>query len=335
MNLWRVPIDEASGKVLGPARPERLPAREVGGFAISRDGRVVVYVDRETTYAIDRLTFDAEARLIGKPEEIYESSQEMADFDVSFDGEAVRVRFARGRAGRHLRPRIRRNGAAAAHGRRLPRPASGVLPRRQAARVSLRPQRPVRHLDDRDRRQRPGADDEIDRRHDHRAPLVSGRQARGDQQRKGVLRRHARREGRSPRKCRRSPSRDQQTFFLPLAWSGDGQHLLGAISRLPDRQTIGLGFYSPETNTLSEPFRGITTAGNARRGSFLGNRAIHLDIDGIHVADLAAGTERVVVPNTDVGRYNYVMCRSATTCYVVRASDNADIWQRAEGAPAR
>ena len=86
MNLWSVPIDEASGKVLGPARSERLPAREVGGFALSRDGRVVVYVDRETTYAIDRLTFDAEARLIGKPDEIYESSQEMTDSDLSPDG---------------------------------------------------------------------------------------------------------------------------------------------------------------------------------------------------------------------------------------------------------
>jgi Tol biopolymer transport system component len=81
-----VPIDEASGKVLGPARSERLPAREVGGFALSRDGRFVVYVDRETTYAIDRLTFDAEARLIGKPDEIYESSQEMTDSDLSPDG---------------------------------------------------------------------------------------------------------------------------------------------------------------------------------------------------------------------------------------------------------
>ena len=31
MNLWRVPIDEATGKTLGPAERERLPAREVGG----------------------------------------------------------------------------------------------------------------------------------------------------------------------------------------------------------------------------------------------------------------------------------------------------------------
>ena len=90
-------------------------------------------------------------------------------------------------------------------------------------------------------------------------------------------------------KMQKIPEPGPSTFFLPLAWSGDGQHLLGAVSRLPDRQTNGLLFYSPETNTLSEPFHGIKTAGNARRGSFLGNRAVHLDNDGIHVADLAAG----------------------------------------------
>ena len=119
MNLWRVPIDEASGKVLGPARSERLPAREVGGFALSRDGRVVVYVDRETTYAIDRLTFDAEGRLVGKPEEIYESSQEMTDSDLSPDGKlfAFDSSAARRTTSSSSDPTER---AAAAHRRRLP-----------------------------------------------------------------------------------------------------------------------------------------------------------------------------------------------------------------------
>ena len=90
MNLWRVPIDEATGKTLGPAEPERLPAREVGGLAVARDGRHLAYVDRQTTYAIDRLTFDAQGRLSGKPEEVYESSQEISDFGLSPEREDVR-----------------------------------------------------------------------------------------------------------------------------------------------------------------------------------------------------------------------------------------------------
>ena len=234
MNLWRVPIDEASGKPLGPAAA-REAARARGGRLRPLAGRPgVVYVDRETTYAIDRLTFDAEGRLIGKPEEIYESSQEMADFDVSPDGKLFAFDSRGGAQDDIFVVAVRRQGAAAAHRRRLPRPAPGVLSRRQAARVPLRPQRPVRHLDDRDRRQRPDADDEIDGRHDHRAPLVSGRQAHRDQQREGPPSSPRSTTRVSPRRCRRSPSRTP-TFFLPLAWSSDGQHLLGAISRLPDR----------------------------------------------------------------------------------------------------
>ena len=58
MNLWKVPIDEATGKTLGPAEPQILPAREVGGFALSRDGRHAAYVVRENTYSLDRLVFD-------------------------------------------------------------------------------------------------------------------------------------------------------------------------------------------------------------------------------------------------------------------------------------
>ena len=86
MNLWRVPIDEATGRTLGEPTPEMLPAREVGGLALSRDGRYAAYVVRENTYSIDRLTFDTSGALTGKPEPVLESSQEMADFDVSADG---------------------------------------------------------------------------------------------------------------------------------------------------------------------------------------------------------------------------------------------------------
>jgi len=58
----------------------------VGGFTLPRDGRSVAYVDRGTTYAFDRLRFDAQGGLVGNPEEISTSSQEMSDFDVSPDG---------------------------------------------------------------------------------------------------------------------------------------------------------------------------------------------------------------------------------------------------------
>ncbi len=89
MNLWRIPIDEATGKVLGRAEPLSLPAREVGGLAVAKDGRHIAFVDRRTTHAIERIAFDADGQSTGKPDVVYEGSQEIADFDVSPDGRSL------------------------------------------------------------------------------------------------------------------------------------------------------------------------------------------------------------------------------------------------------
>jgi len=120
-----------------------------------------------------------------------------------------------------------------------------------------------------------------------------------------------------------------------VGWSPDGRRLLCSLLRLPDRISIGLAFYSPESNTLSEPIRGVATHGLARLGGFLGDRLILLDNDGVHVIDPAAGADRLVVPTTDTGRYSYITCRDATMCYAARASDNADIWLRSEAEVGR
>jgi Tol biopolymer transport system component len=333
MNLWKVPIDEASGKTLGPAQPERLPAREVGGLAVSRDRRVLAYVDREVTYSIDRLTFDAEGRLVGKPEEVYESSLEMADFDVSPDGKMFAF-DSRGGAQDDIF-------TVQSDGKGL----------RQLTDDAYRDRHPVfspdgRHLafhSDRSGRYeiwtiatdgsnltqltKTTGDTIIeplwspDGRHIAMNTGKASTVVTLDE--KGVVAR-----------TQTIPEPAAKSFAYPVSWSADGQRLLAAISRLPDRETTGLIFFSPETNTLSEPIRGITTAGTARRGGFLGSRVVFIDIDGIHVADLAAGTDQLVVPYTDVGRYSYVTCRGMTTCYGVRANDNADIWARTEAGTA-
>ena len=327
MNLWKVAIDEASGRPLGPPQPERLPAREVGGFALSRDGRSVAYVDRETTYAFDRLRFDAEGRLVGKPEEITSSSQEMADFDVSPDGKMFAF-DSRGGAQDDLF-------VVQSDGKGLRQLTDDVYRDRHpvfspdARRLAFHSDRSGRYeiwtiaIDGSTLTQLTKTNGENffeptwspDGR---RLALTNGTKAflltldeRGAVTRTQPI-----------------PEPAANTFAYPLAWSADGKRLLAALSRLPDRETLGLVFYSPEFNTVSDPIRGIPTAGTARRGGFLADRIVFSDSDGIHVVDPAAGTDRLVVPHTDVGRYNSVTCRGGTTCYAVRMSDNADIWQR-------
>jgi hypothetical protein len=46
------------------------------------------------------------------------------------------------------------------------------------------------------------------------------------------------------------------------------------------------------------------------------------------VADPGSGSDRLVIPGA--GRLGSIACRG-TTCYVVNAKDNADIWLRTAG----
>jgi serine/threonine protein kinase/Tol biopolymer transport system component len=325
MNLWRVPIDEASGKTLGPPVPERLPAREVGGFALSRDGRSVAYVDRETTFAFDRLQFDAAGRLVGNPVEISSSSQEMSDFDVSPD-QTLFAFDTRGAAQDDLF-------VVRSDGKGLRQLTDDVYRDRHPVfspdgkRLAFHSDRSGRYeiwtvaTDGSDLRQltKTTGDTTIE-------PLWSP-DGRFIATNTGKVCSVLELDGKGAvAKTRAVSQADPHTAVYPLGWSADGRRLVCALVRLPDRVTFGLANYSPDTNTLSES-RGIRTAGAARRGGFLGDRAIFVDADGIRVADLAAGTERLAVPYGDVARYSYVTCRG-TICYAARMSDNSDIWLR-------
>ena len=69
----------------------------------------------------------------------------------------------------------------------------------------------------------------------------------------------------------------------------------------------------------------------------MGNRyLLYGENDGLFVMDLTNGDKRLVVQRPSNGSFQSLACvRTSTTCYVVRSSDNADIWQRTEAAPAR
>jgi eukaryotic-like serine/threonine-protein kinase len=87
MNLWRIPIDEQTGKTRGPPEPRTLPAREIYGFALSRDGKRLAYVASETAFSLERLAVDpATGSAIGQPVEILQISQPISNPVVSPDG---------------------------------------------------------------------------------------------------------------------------------------------------------------------------------------------------------------------------------------------------------
>lgn len=58
MNLWRVPIDESSGRALGAPEPATTPATDILHLSISRDGRRMAYVQRTKRRQLQSLAFD-------------------------------------------------------------------------------------------------------------------------------------------------------------------------------------------------------------------------------------------------------------------------------------
>jgi Tol biopolymer transport system component len=93
MNLWRVPIDEPTGRTLGPPEPAFLPATYVGHYSFARDGRHVAYRTQESTGNLLRIAFDARTeKLTSSPVKVLQSSMVILNLDVSQDGKWLAFR---------------------------------------------------------------------------------------------------------------------------------------------------------------------------------------------------------------------------------------------------
>ena len=328
MNLWRVPIDESTGKVLGPAEALSLPAVEVGGLAVAKDGRHLAFVDRKTTHALDRIAFDADGRVVTKSETLYEGSQEMSDLDVSPDGKTVAF-DSRGAAQDDLFL-FSAEGAAI-------RQLLDDAPKDRHPSFTPDGKRLI-FISDRTGRyevwsiatdgsgltQLTKTDKET-----LIEPMVSpdGKRIAAHTSVSAVIFSVDEKGTAGPMEEIRGPA--DGILFFPMAWSADGRTLLGSGVDLKDHSTISLLTYDIETKKLTETVPGYRTLGRAQRGSSLGSRLIYRDIDGLHVADPAVKTDRLVVPHPPSGAINNLACRGSV-CYVIRARTTADIWMRTE-----
>src|SRR5215471_7242876 len=57
-NLWRVRIDEGSGKTLSQPEPVTMPSAYLGHFSFSGDGRQIAYASIDRTHNIQKASFD-------------------------------------------------------------------------------------------------------------------------------------------------------------------------------------------------------------------------------------------------------------------------------------
>ncbi len=88
MNLWRVAIDEASGKTLGSPEPVTVPSAWCGLMAISRDGRSLAYTTVDFRTEVLKMGFDPSSGTVtGQPNSIVSGSRVVTFIDVSPGGD--------------------------------------------------------------------------------------------------------------------------------------------------------------------------------------------------------------------------------------------------------
>jgi eukaryotic-like serine/threonine-protein kinase len=88
MNLWRVPVEEQSGKVLGQLEAVTTPSPYSAHLSFSQDGRRMVYVQTVSTRNLQQVGFDpAKETVTGQPVWITQGSRPATTPDLSPNGE--------------------------------------------------------------------------------------------------------------------------------------------------------------------------------------------------------------------------------------------------------
>jgi eukaryotic-like serine/threonine-protein kinase len=89
MNLWRVAIDEQSGKALGPAEPVTTGVgASTQHVTISRDGRRLAYAASIETTNLQQVAFDPDSgKVVGAPRWVTRGSRSVAQPESSADGQ--------------------------------------------------------------------------------------------------------------------------------------------------------------------------------------------------------------------------------------------------------
>lgn len=90
LNLWKLGIDEHSGRVLGEPEPLTVPSGWAGNPSLSRDGKRLAFSALEWRSRLEQLAFDpVTGKVAGSPVSILESSYPIRDHAVSPDGKWV------------------------------------------------------------------------------------------------------------------------------------------------------------------------------------------------------------------------------------------------------
>lgn len=90
VNLWRVAIDEDSGKVLGQLEPITAPTRFAGYYSFSKDGKKMVFTAKDTSSNIEKIAFDpVTEKVSGSPVQITTGNRQFGGVSLSPDDHSI------------------------------------------------------------------------------------------------------------------------------------------------------------------------------------------------------------------------------------------------------
>jgi Tol biopolymer transport system component len=90
MNLWRIRIDEKSGRTEGSPQPLNLPTQFAGHFSAARTTNAIAFSSMSSTDAIERYALDpANGSVIGSPSAVFSGSIPIFSFQISPDGKRI------------------------------------------------------------------------------------------------------------------------------------------------------------------------------------------------------------------------------------------------------
>jgi Tol biopolymer transport system component len=329
LGLWRIAIDEASGRASGPPEPVAVPFPSAAYPSFTRDGRKLVLAGVFGSDSIQRLAFDpARAMPVGEPTTVIASSLRLFYVGASADGS--RIAFTSGGRREDLYT-LAADGTGLRQLTNDPFKDRGPVFLPDGKRLLIYSTRSgqyeawTMHLDGSGALQvtRTEGDEVVEP-----IPSPDGTQLVMMLSRyngSGV----ARFEPTRPANAERLPNPESGALEDPT-WSNDGKRLAGAVRSAAGRMSLAL--YSFATKTY-EP---LDVEGADPRW-LLGDRAlVFLQSGELRAIELASRREHAVVTSAGLGRdragdqiYAYALSGDQRSLFLVVWRNQADVWQLA------
>jgi serine/threonine protein kinase/Tol biopolymer transport system component len=325
MNLWRLPIDEGSGEVLG--RPEAItaPSEWNGLPSLSRDGKRILFAISEKRADLASVPLAAATLAAGRPTPVMPGSRGIRSCDVSPDGKQVAFHssipqedlFVMGTDGGTARPLRQLTHDVARD--RYPRWSA------DGARLVFQSNRGGRSAVWSVRADGAGLEPVAGTSQGSLSyPFESpdGRWLAFNDATRGP----ALLDLRLPPARRRSQplppvTADGQTFYA-VSWSPDGRWLAGDAETRDARTLPGIVLYSPATRSYTR----LSSRGEAPRWLPGGRTLLALDQGGIIAVDVAGGSIRpVLAPETGSTPIAFCVSPDGRTLFVSRGSEEGAI----------